>query len=223
MRPQIVVSIVVSHLRVATNVITVHPNAKHGDGVAAPEFIGDKTEEILSETDARLVARIRSGDATAVRPLYDRHADRVYRTAWRVLRDRAEAEAVTQDVFVRALSALDQVRDTTVLSAWLNAIAARAAYDALRSQRRQLRRFLPLDHSDVAAATASQSDPLLGDHLRRAIAGLSSKLQIVLVMYAVEGFNHAEIAAALGIPVATSKTRLSQARALLRLQLAAYA
>lgn len=191
--------------------------------MAALALLSNQPEAGLSDTDATLVARIRSGDATAVRPFYDRHADRVYRTAWRVLRDRTDAEAVTQDVFVRALGSLHQVRDSTVLGAWLSAIAARAAYDVLRTKRRQSQRFLTLDHADSTASSASEPDPLLGDHLRHAIAQLSSKLQLVLVMFEVEGHSHAEIAAALGIPEATSKTRLSQARALLRQSLAAYA
>lgn len=221
-RQQIVGSKVVPHLRPSADVSLVHTNAMHGEFLAAPAFISDHPEAGLSDTDATLVARIRSGDSTAVRPFYERHADRVYRTAWRVLRDRADAETVTQDVFVRALNSLHQVRDTTILGAWLSAIAARAAYDLLRSQRREARRFLPLSQADDATATPSP-DPLLGDHLRQAIASLSSKLQLVLVMYELEGHSHAEIAVALGIPEATSKTRLSQARAQLRQLLAPYA
>lgn len=214
---------VLPHLLVAPNVSPVRPTDLHGDEVAALAFIGNQPEARLSDTDAVLVTRIRGGDATAAREFYDRHADRVYRTAWRVLRDRDEAETVTQDVFVRALSSLHQVRDTTVLGAWLSAIAARASYDLLRAQRRQSRRFLSLDHADGAIASTPELDPLLADHLREAIASLSSKLQLVLVMYELEGHSHAEIAAALGIPEATSKTRLSQARAVLRQELAAYA
>jgi|GEM_PF-307784 len=219
---QIVGSKVVPHLLASANVSLVYTNATHGELLAAPALISDHPEAGLSDTDATLVARIRSGDETAVRPFYERHADRVYRTAWRVLRDRGDAETVTQDVFVRALNSLHQVRDTTILGAWLSAIAARASYDLLRTQRRESRRFLPLSQADEATAAPSP-DPLLGDHLRQAIASLSSKLQLVLVMYELDGHSHAEIAAALGIPEATSKTRLSQARAQLRQLLAAYA
>ena len=190
--------------------------------MAAMALISDDPEVPVPESDAVLIARIRRGDATAVRRFYDRHADRVYRTAWRVLHDRTAAEEATQDVFVRALSSLDQVRDAAVVGAWLSVIAARTAYDVLRTQRRQWHRFVPLDEAG-AAVSQPPADPLVGDHLRQAIARLSSKLQLVLVMYEIEGYSHAEIAAALHIPVATSKTRLFQARAVLREELAVYA
>ncbi|MBL0938575.1 MAG: RNA polymerase sigma factor [Gemmatimonadaceae bacterium] len=172
--------------------------------------------------DVAIVARIRRGDTAAIGLLYERHAERVYETAWRILRNRSDAEQATQDVFIRALPSLHQLRDVSTIGAWLCAIAARAAYDLLRVQKRDARRLVPLDQADAAPAAPSP-DPLLGDHLRQAIATLSSKLQIVLVMYEIEGHSHAEIASVLGIPEATSKTRLSQARAQLRQLLAPYA
>jgi len=176
----------------------------------------------LPALDAELVAGVRTGDAGAARRFYDRHADRVYRTAFRLLRDRDAAEEVTQDVFVRALDSLDQLRDAASAGPWLSAIAVRLAYNALRARRRRERRFFSLDHF-LGVAAPPPAEPLVADHLRQAIARLSSKLQLVLVMYDLEGYGHAEIAGALGIPLGTSKSRLAQARAALRQELAAYA
>lgn len=172
--------------------------------------------------DALLLARIRQGDAAAVRHFYDLYAERVYRTAYRVLRDRPSAEEVTQDVFVRALASVEQLRDASAAGPWLSSITVRLSYDALRAEGRRSLRFVPLDDVRGAAGQAPV-EPLVKEHVRQAIARLSQKLQVVLVMYEIEGHSHAEIAASLHIPLGTSKTRLSQARAALRRELAAYA
>ena len=205
-----------------SGVSLVCPTAADGDGVSETAQIDESHETMTSASDATLFVRVRSGDGTATRLFYERHAPRVYRTAFRILRDRAASEEVTQDVFVRALSAIGHVREPAAAGAWLSSIAVRMAYDRHRAERRRIHRFIPIEQLRSTSAPAS-AEPLVADHVRQAIAQLSPKLQIVLVMYELEGHSHAEIAAALKIPVATSKTRLSQARAALRKQLAAYA
>lgn len=171
--------------------------------------------------EADLLAGIRRGDARAARDFYDRFAERAYRAAYRVLRDRTAAEEVTQDTFVKAFDSIEQLREVRAAGAWLTAIAVRLSYDAVRARRRQDRRLVPLEAVRMPSARP-EPDPLVAEHVRDAIARLSTKLQTVLVMFELEGYSHAEIAAALGIPEATSKTRLFQARAALRDALQAY-
>ena len=196
------------------------PSAANRSPLASADSI-QRTDPVPEDTDAALVARLRAGSDGAARALYDRHAERVYRAAYRVLRERDAAEEVVQDAFVKGFDSLGQLRDAGVVGAWLTSIAVRLAYDALRARQRQARRMVDLDAARTSAV-GPPGDPLMIDHVREAIAGLSPRLRAVLVMYELEGWAHAEIATALGIPEATSKTRLFQARATLRHALRAY-
>jgi len=166
--------------------------------------------------DAVLVRRILAGEVRAARALYDRHVQRVHAVAYRVVRDDHVAEDVTQEAFLRAFRGLGTYRGGAPLRAWLSAIAVSAALDTLRKTRPARRTEVPLeDAGDVGDATAA-ADPILRQLIQRALDDLPEAQRVVLTLFALEGYSHADIAASLGIPVATSKTRLFHARAALR-------
>ena len=174
-------------------------------------------------SDRQLVDRCLTGDALAERALYDAHVDRVYRLMHRMTGDGDLAADFTQETFIRAFSRLEQYRGDASLGTWLHSIAVSIALNGLRKVRRIRGRTEDLEDSPVMAVEPAVGSPDLRTKLFAAIDALSEKLRPVFLMHDVEGYTHDEIAGSLGIPVGTSKARLFDARAKLRLALAAFA
>jgi RNA polymerase sigma-70 factor, ECF subfamily len=175
--------------------------------------------------DRQLVARCLGGDGVAERALYDAHVERIYRLMHRIAGDGDLAADFTQETFIRAFQRLEQFRGDSSLATWLHTIGVSVALNGMRKVKR-LR--VTTDTMDALAEmpAAGGFAGLTADlraRLHTAIDALSDKLRPVFVMHDVEGYTHEEIAGTLGIPVGTSKARLFDARARLRLALAAFA
>ena len=175
-------------------------------------------------TDKELITRVLAGDPTAERALYDAHVDRVFRLSYRLAGDADLAQDFTQETFVRAFSKLHEFEGRSALATWLHSIAVSVALNGLRRVRKHRQREVELDETqDVFVKTAREAEPDLKDRLKIAIASLPEHYRAVFVMYDMEGYSHEEIGGALGVPVGTSKARLSRARERLREQLADFA
>jgi len=173
--------------------------------------------------ERQLITRCLAGDTLAERALYDAHVERVYRLMHRMAGDADLAADFTQETFIRAFERLEQYRGDSSLGTWLHTIAVSVALNGMRKVKRLRGRTEAIDS---VPEIAIQPLGLTGDlraRLYAAVDALSEKLRPVFVMHDVEGYTHDEIATTLGIPVGTSKARLFDARAKLRLALAAFA
>lgn len=170
--------------------------------------------------EPELIARTLSGDRLAARELYEAHAERVYRLAFRLTGDADLAREFTQDTFVRAFAQLSRFRGESAFSTWLHRITVTVTANAMRKVKRfrqretDLEDVHPIDHDAVGV------DPILRDRLHRAIDALPEIYRTTLIMHDVEGYTHTEIAEVLGVAEGTCKSRLSVARAQLRETLA---
>jgi RNA polymerase sigma-70 factor, ECF subfamily len=173
--------------------------------------------------DRQLVARCIAGDSVAERALYDAHVERVYRLVHRMAGDPDLASDFTQETFIRAFERLEQFRGDSSLATWLHSIAVSVALNGMRKVKRIRGRTENIDESPMISVEPKGLTPDLKTRLHSAIDALSEKLRSVFIMHDVEGYTHDEIAGSLGIPVGTSKARLFDARAKLRLALAAFA
>lgn len=173
--------------------------------------------------EAQLIDRVLAGDPAAERALYDRHVDRVYRLAYRMVGDGDLAQDITQDAFIRAFDRLPGFRAESSLATWLNAITMSVALNALRKVKRFRQREVDLEHGEGVGAPGRRAEPDLKDRLARAIDDLPEGYRAVFVMHDVEGYTHEEIAGALGVQSGTSKAQLFRARARLRELLADFA
>jgi RNA polymerase sigma-70 factor (ECF subfamily) len=134
--------------------------------------------------------------------------------AYGVLRNRADAEDVAQDAFVRAHRAFNRLRDRDRFRSWLVRITFRIALDWQRGHRRRDAR------EDAAArlrppAGNAEHDLIASDRATRlwsAIDELPEKLRLVLVLAAIEGHGMKDVAALLAIPEGTVKSRLFDAK-----------
>ncbi|HEX3927946.1 MAG TPA: sigma-70 family RNA polymerase sigma factor [Gemmatimonadales bacterium] len=171
----------------------------------------------LAESAERsLIARAAGGDMAAARALHDAHAARVFRIAYRMCGDTHLAADLTQDVFARVFRQLGQFRGEAAFTTWLHRVAVTTCLNTLRKVKRIEGRQVELEEARDQPAGNGGIDPATRQALANAIEALPDNLRIVVVMHALEGYTHAEIAAALGIAEGTSRSREHEARARLR-------
>jgi RNA polymerase sigma-70 factor (ECF subfamily) len=172
-----------------------------------------------------LLGRMAQGDQTALAALYDRTSALVYGLALRILREPAAAEDVTLEVYTQAYrqaSHYDASRGTP--SAWLLMLTRSRAIDRLRLEMQRREREAPLE--GAAGTVSSAADPEacgaaaeLQRLVRRALAALSPEQREAIAIAYYAGLSHSEIAARLGLPLGTVKTRIHTGMLLLRDQL----
>jgi RNA polymerase sigma-70 factor (ECF subfamily) len=168
----------------------------------------------VSEPD--LIARVLAGDRIAARDLYDAHAPRVFRLAFRLTGDTDLAREFTQDTFVRAFSQLSRFRGDSALSTWLHRITITVVANAMRKVKRFRERETDLEDVHPIGSEGTGVDPVLRERLSRAIDALPEIYRTTVIMHDLEGYTHTEIAEVLGVAEGTCKSRLSMARAQLR-------
>lgn len=167
------------------------------------------------DTDADLVRRAVDGDTKAFEALYRRHVGRVHGAVWRLAgMNRARAEELTQEAFVRAWQKLASFRFESAFPTWLHRLAVNVALMDLRD-RDPARDAEPDDAALASQAATPFCSAERGD-LERAIAALPARARAVLVLHDVEGWKHGEIAEELGMAVGSSKAQLHRARGLLQ-------
>ena len=171
----------------------------------------------MQETE--LIERVRAGDMAAARQLYDAHIGAVHRLAMRMTGDEAMADDATQVAFIRAFRSLGRFRGDASFGTWVHRITVSATLNLIKGRKRWNARSAELDAASEVIAHAAEPDVLLKERLHRAIDALPEIYRIVFVLHVIEGFNHEEIGGRLGIPIGTSKARLSAARSKLRVAL----
>jgi RNA polymerase sigma-70 factor, ECF subfamily len=163
-----------------------------------------------------LLARVSAGDESAFARLCDLFTGPVLGEALRHLADRAAAEDVTQEVFLRIwrnAHSFDPERGSA--EAWIATIARNAARDALR-RRATVTADEPSERADPAAdPPAEVSDAAEALLLQTAVASLAPPLRQVIELAYWQGLSQTEIAERLGDPLGTVKTRTRRALALL--------
>jgi RNA polymerase sigma-70 factor (ECF subfamily) len=166
--------------------------------------------------EAALVARLRQGDRRAFEELVITYQHRLFGVAFRMLGNRAEAEEIAQETFLRAHRALPAFRGEARLHTWLYGIASRLCLNRLASAERRVVRG-----DDEALAAAASDEPSAAARLERAerdaavregIGALPEERRIVLVLRDLEGLTYEEIAEVLGLEPGTVRSRLHRAR-----------
>jgi RNA polymerase sigma-70 factor, ECF subfamily len=168
-------------------------------------------------SDAELVTAARAGDTAAFERLYRTHVDRVMGLCLRMTRRRDIAEDCTQQAFVRAWRNLSTFEGRSVFGTWLHRIAVNEVLTHARNRRTRVELE---ETGDEANETQQDSD---GEYdagevmdLERALATLPAGSRHVLVLQAVYGYTHEEVADMLGIAVGTCKAQVHRGRRLLR-------
>jgi RNA polymerase sigma-70 factor (ECF subfamily) len=186
------------------------------------------------DPDRALVADLSSSDSAlrrrALGELYDRHKDRVFNTAYRVLGSHADAADLTQEVFLQIADRIAGFRGDASLTSWVYRVTVNLAIDYRRRRARRPARGLggeggegDLDVAEGRPGTAPPpEDPgaaaarAEGDRrVRDALARLSPKLRAVVVLRYFENLSYEDLAEVLGTSMGTVKSRLNRAHAAL--------
>ncbi|HEV8229851.1 MAG TPA: RNA polymerase sigma factor [Candidatus Limnocylindria bacterium] len=153
------------------------------------------------EEDAALAVRASKGDVNAFGLLYDKHVAAVYRYVYYRVRDDAEAEDLTSEVFMKALRAIPRYEPRQAFLAWLYRIARNAIIDKVRRGGRQVSFEDALEHPDAHQTIDPDVEILATSDsatLREALARLTPLQQEVIVLRFLEGFSTFEIAKLIG-------------------------
>ena len=154
-------------------------------------------------TDLKLARRIAQRDALAVRVVTRRNNQRLYRTAWSVLKDRAEAEEAVREGYLKAFAAIDSFVGASSLSTWLTRIVLNEALGRRRSAQRKIRvlreqsiAFIDDYRENLMGGSAASSSPeadaargQVARLLEQAIADLPEAFRIVFMLRDVDGLS----------------------------------
>jgi RNA polymerase sigma-70 factor, ECF subfamily len=165
-----------------------------------------------ADGDDSLLERVARGDRRALKRLYDRFAGQVLAVGLRVLGSRADAEEVTQEVFVEVWSRADRFDpERGSARAWLMGIARNRAIDRLRRRQADSRMAEAVRGEERPSGPGPLEDAEareLRERVRAALMSLGPEQRTTLELAYYEGLSQSEIAERLGAPLGTVKSRV---------------
>ena len=181
--------------------------------------------------EAQLVSAAKSGDDVAFVELSERHSNMVLRQAYRIVKNRQDAEDVLQESLIRAFLHLKDFEERCSFSSWLTRIAINFALMSLRKKRGHIEvsmevinddhgtqhRWEPQDPAENPESHCSRRER--EELLEEAIQQLPPTLRQVVQMKIIDGRSGEEVSRTLGISVPAAKSRLTRAKTALRLSL----
>ena len=182
----------------------------------------------LMNSTEELVARVRAGDEEAFRLIFDRYSRPVLSFIFDMVGDRALAEDLAQETFVRAYRGLSGLREETKLSTWLFAIAKNCAREQLRTRRRdegnvQIDAEPAFELRDQGQTpSGALLDKELNGVIQRALQKLDEDKRTVFTLKVLQQRSYEEIAEITGFSVGKLKTDLHRARAEMRKRIGPY-
>lgn len=178
----------------------------------------------LIDSEAEAIARAQDGDAAAFEYLYKAHSKHVYSVCLRMIRNTAEAEDLTQQVFLKLFRKIATFRGESVLSTWLHRVTVNTVLMHLR--RKRPTEVLIDDFDADGKDSLHQGEPVRPDastrsaidamHLRHAIRKLPAGCKRFFMLHDVLGYRHHEISRMVGCSIGGSKSQLHRARKRLR-------
>jgi len=196
----------------------ISPVAGEGSRVQLAERGAQGNPAGSNPEDAALAAACRAGDLHAYERLYRLQGARMRNLARNLLGSPSDAEDAVQETFMKVQRSIASFRGQSSFVTWTFRILVNTCHDLRRSRMRR-KEFVPEEREDAVMpveARAPGGHPSLKLALERAIAALTQQQRNVFLLYEVEGFHHAEIAAMLEITETASKNTLFQAKRNLR-------
>jgi RNA polymerase sigma-70 factor, ECF subfamily len=191
-------------------------------------------------TDEELLARLRAGDENAIRDVAEAYGSKIYQLAFRYLRNKEDAEEVTQDVLYKVHKKIDAFRGDAALSSWIYRITFNAAMSRLRTAKFQRTQNEDLQlvvgdgdepgrpvRKEVADWSNMSDERVFRSQLRKrvfsAILALPAIYRAPVMLRDIQGLSTEEASAMLHVKDQTLKSRLHRGRLILRRQLADFA
>ena len=176
----------------------------------------------MKETE--LVKRLMAGDREAFDALYELYKDQAFRTAWFLSGNRADAEDIVQDTFVKVYVNIGQLKAAEGFKSWFYRILTRTAWRQAEGQRREFPDEEIFAHADAAGQEEDQALERIyreeeQKKIRAAVNSLDDKHRTVMILYYYNEFSARTIAKIVGCLEGTVKSRLFTARKRIKAEL----
>ena len=172
---------------------------------------------IYIDINKAVVDRCRTGDRKAQYELYHLYARQMYNVCMRIVNHKADAEDILQESFLVAFRNIQEFRSESSFGVWLKRIVINRAINHLKKRR------LTLTEHTFESAALPDEDSFDNDEMQydvkkvhAALVALPAGYRLVLSLYLLEGYDHAEIAQILNITESTSKSQYNRGKAKLR-------
>jgi len=175
-------------------------------------------KEMLSEE--QIIEGCLKNDRRVQKALYDKYSPKMYAICLRYAKDKAEAQDVLQDGFMRVFMNVKQFSEGNSFEGWMRRIFVNTAISNYKSNLKHYYHQDIEEHGDSSSISYKINDSeFTQEELMDAVKNLSDGYRMVFNLYAIEGFKHKEIGEMLGIDVATSKSQYHRAKKILQVQL----
>ena len=168
------------------------------------------------ENDDVLIERVKKGDCDAFNPLVERYKLPLYRLMYRMVYNRADAEDLVEEAFIKAYRSISKFETGRSFYAWISRIAVNNAINYLKKEKRG--RTVPIEKFEHRL-TDEKGNPvkmtrqkLLKERITAAMAKLPEDFRTILLLRVEENFSYEEIGKILKIPKGTVMSRLARAR-----------
>jgi RNA polymerase sigma factor (sigma-70 family) len=170
-------------------------------------------------TDIELVEACLKGKSRAQKELYERFSYTMLGVCIRYSKNREEAEDILQEGFIKVFEKLGQYESFGPLGGWIRKVVLNTALEHCRKMKNKLPINFPVEELQIKDDDTSVIDSLALDDLVAKIQALPEGYRAVFNLYAIEGYNHNEIAELMDVTSGTSKSQYSKAKAMLRLMI----
>lgn len=193
---------------------------EYAENLPAYAEVEGEREPSPAALDYELAQRAAAGDMTAFEELYVKYNRRVFGLCLRMMQSRAEAEDLTQEIFITLFAKLGSFRGEAAFATWLHRLTVNHVLMHFRKGR--VRRERTTEDGEtplrIVSGTANPDRMAILDRitLDSAIEQLPPGYRLVFILHEVEGREHHEIAELLGCSIGTSKSQLHKARMKLR-------
>jgi RNA polymerase sigma-70 factor (ECF subfamily) len=163
-----------------------------------------------------LVERCKAQDRKAQLALYKQYCEGMFCVAMRFVNNRDDAEDVLQEAFIKAFQKIHQFKGDVTFGAWLKRIVINKSIDFLKKKKERAVEIQENTLQIVEDQDWTVAPEVSMEDVKKAMRKLPEKYQYVLQLFLLEGFDHEEIAAILGLSNTASRTRLLRGKGYLR-------
>lgn len=159
-----------------------------------------------------IIQQCKQNNYSAQLEVYNAYKNMMFGCAIRILKNRAEAEDIVQDSFIKGFEKIHQLTNETNLGAWLKRIVVNKSLDAVRSRNK----ITWVDETYILETESTEEDEVENnisiDFIKECINSLKEKYRIILILYMIEDYNHREIGEMLGIKESTVRNQYKRGK-----------
>lgn len=159
-----------------------------------------------------IIERCKLGDRKSQYELYSLYARAMLNVSMRIVNNRAEAEDVLQECFIKAFSKIESFRGESSFGAWMKRIVVNHSLNVIKKKKHIFQELNEEIYQSPEEDAPEEEPEYTIEDIKNAMKQLADGYRIIFTLFMFEGQSHAEIAESLGITVVTSRSQLSRAK-----------